>query len=97
MPPKTKSAYLEPIPAELVPFQVGEKVAFPDIVTNPASIVPGSVEERHPEHPLAGMYGRVEAIGVADGLIQFDVTVIDPATGEPTSDELQRVTMEEIQ
>jgi len=51
--------------------------------------------EDHPDHP--GMYGLIQNIGVADGIIQFDVTVLDPATNTPATDELRRTTMEEIQ
>ncbi len=100
MPP----ASLEPVPSNLLPFQVGEKVSFPDRVD--PDLLPAllndeafqkTVEARHPAHRFAGMYGRVEAIGVADGVIQFDVTVIDPATGTPISEVVHRATMEEIQ
>ena len=81
MPPKTKRAYLEPLPYGLVPFAVGEKVAF---------------REDHGEHP--GLYGRVEALGLEDGAVAFDLLVLDPATGMPIEPEVvRRTTMEEIQ
>jgi hypothetical protein len=53
--------------------------------------------EDHPEHP--GMYGIIETIGLADGVLSFDVTVIDPATRETTEDPpvSYRATIEEVQ
>lgn len=52
--------------------------------------------EDHADHP--GMYGLIETIGVADGLIQFDVSVIDPSTGGPVDPPVtRRATMEDIQ
>ena len=96
---------LDPLPREALPWlSVGEKIAFPDIVSDEAYAAlqadphfQGTVEARHPKHRFAGLYGRVEAIGVADGKLQFDVTVIDPATGQPVAETLERVTLEEIQ
>jgi len=101
MPPKTTRRELVPVPPELLPFQVGEKIAFPDIIDSPGALSDAqrldTVEARHPKHKFAGMYGRVEAIGVCDGELQFDVTVIDPVSGQPVSEAFERVTMKEIQ
>lgn len=96
---------LDPLPREALPWlSVGEKVAFPDVITDEAYAAlratpefQGTAEARHPKHRLAGMYGRVEAIGIGGGKIQLDVTVIDPATGQPVAETLERVTLEEIQ
>lgn len=104
MPPKTTRKHLEPIPVNLLPFKVGAKIAFPDVVSDEEyaglqsdEAFQQRVEYRHPKHRLAGMYGRVEEIGVADGSLQFYVTVIDPATGLVVGDEWELATMEEIQ
>lgn len=86
MPPKAK---LNPIDPSLVPFQVGEKVAF---VEDPEK--PGYVKAR------AGLYGVIEEIGLdAKGELRFDLVVIDPFTGEQhgKSKTIYRAGMEDIQ
>ena len=81
MPPKAK---LTPIDPQLVPFQVGEKVAFHDL---------------HDDERVEGMYGRIEEIGLdSDGKLALDLAVIDPFTGELKDPPIiYRAGMEDIQ
>lgn len=80
---------LHPIDLALVPFSIGEKVAFHE---DPA--FPGYSEER------AGLYGVIEEIGLDEvGALKFDVALFDPGTGSLLGDEkvIYRAGMEEIQ
>lgn len=82
MAPRAK---LNPIDPSLVPFQVGEKVAFHDV---------------HDEEYVEGMYGIVEEMGLdADGNLRLDLAVIDPFTGELKDGKktIYRAGMEDIQ
>lgn len=86
MPPRAK---LNPIDPSLVPFQVGEKVAF---VEDPEK--PGYVKAR------AGLYGVIEEVGLdSDGTLRLDVALIDPASGEHAGKEktIYRAGLEDIQ
>lgn len=106
MPPKQVGLTpLDPLPQGVsTPVGVGDRVAFPDIVENPASILEGSVEERFPNHPHAGKYGIVQVVGQEDGKVKLDLRVFDPfydPNDPDNSDALEpiitRVTLEEIQ
>jgi hypothetical protein len=78
-------AALNPIDLNLVPFQVGEKVAFHD---------------DHSDERVAAKYGLIEAIGLdADGALKFDLAVLDPFTGDHDggTKTIYRAGMEDIQ
>ena len=86
MAPRAK---LNPIDPSLVPFQVGEKVAFRE---DPEQ--DGYVKAR------AGLYGIIEEIGLdAEGALKFDLFVIDPFTGgqHGKTKTIYRAGMEDIQ
>jgi hypothetical protein len=73
----------------LVPFNVGERVAFPDIDPGPGNPA---------QHEHAGRYGVIKAIGYADGGIRLDLLVFDPNAGVQDADSIiYRATMGELQ
>ncbi len=82
MAPRAK---LNPIDPSLVPFGVGEKLAF---------------KEDHADASVSAMYGIIEAIGIdANGKLQLDLAVVDPFTGElkDGTKTIYRAGMEDIQ
>lgn len=79
----SKSQKLHPVDPSLLPFQVGERVAFTEDHKQHGGLY-GQIEE----------IGLDEA-----GALKFDVTVIDPATSEPhgKTKTTYRAGMEDIQ
>ena len=96
---------LGPIDGEmlaLIPFKPGDRVAFPDRLEGPGALADAqywkTVEARHPEHPYAGSYGIVKAIGYGNGGIRLDVLVFAKETGvQETDTTIYRATLGEFQ
>lgn len=74
--------------------------SLPDLEPIPQDLAPVWAGEKvaftedHPTYP--GMYAYVNSFGVEGGILKYDVSVMDPFTGELTSDQA-RITSEEIQ
>lgn len=91
----TKLAKLHPVNSELVPFQVGEIVAFrEDHATHGATL------EDNGGMTGSGKYGAIREIGLnADGDVAFNVVTYDPTNGPPSAEDPAnyQATMGEIQ
>lgn len=96
---------LLPIPQELVPFHVGETVAFredhPEFgVGEPSTVDEGGHVRTEATAERHAMYGQIKAIGYDDGEIVLDLLVFDPhfgITSEDTTIRRVSVTGGEIQ